>query len=158
MIKFLVKIFVKNYENTSDPEVRKAYGIFSGVLGIFLNVFLFAVKLVTGFMMNSIAIISDAFNNLTDSASSVVTIFGANWSSKPPDKEHPYGHGRMNILHRLSWRLSFLRSVCICSRIREKDHQSRTGGTPCHRNGDSHSVCFCQDLDVFVQPVYRPDD
>lgn len=98
MIKFLVKIFVKNYENTSDPEVRKAYGIFSGVLGIFLNVFLFAVKLVTGFMMNSIAIISDAFNNLTDSASSVVTIFGANWSSKPPDKEHPYGHGRIEYI------------------------------------------------------------
>lgn len=98
MIKFLVKIFIKHYEKTSDPEVRKAYGIFSGVLGIFLNVLLFAVKLVTGFIVNSIAIISDAFNNLTDSASSVVTIFGANWSSKPPDKEHPYGHGRMEYI------------------------------------------------------------
>lgn len=98
MIKIMIRKLIKNYENVNDPEVRKSYGIFSGVLGIILNVFLFVIKLITGMIMNSIAIISDAFNNLTDSASSVVTIFGANMSNKPPDDEHPYGHGRMEYV------------------------------------------------------------
>lgn len=98
MIKILIKKLIKNYEKVNDPEVRKSYGIFSGVLGIILNVILFVIKLITGIIMNSIAIISDAFNNLTDSASSVVTIFGANISNKPPDDEHPYGHGRMEYV------------------------------------------------------------
>lgn len=98
MIKILIKRFIKNYEQVNDPEIRKAYGMFSGILGVILNILLFMIKIITGFIMNSIAIISDAFNNLTDSASSVVTIYGASLSNKPPDKEHPYGHGRMEYI------------------------------------------------------------
>lgn len=98
MIKLIIRKFIKNHENVSDGNVRKSYGILSGVLGIICNIILFAVKLITGLFMNSIAIISDAFNNLTDSGSSLITIFGANLSSKPPDKEHPYGHGRYEYI------------------------------------------------------------
>ncbi|MGA8941186.1 MAG: cation diffusion facilitator family transporter [Thermoactinomyces sp.] len=102
MIKFLIKKFVKDYQQVNDKHVRKSYGILSGVIGIICNLFLFAIKIVTGFMMNSIAVISDAFNNLTDSGSSVITILGASLSNRPPDKEHPYGHGRYEYIASLA--------------------------------------------------------
>lgn len=98
MITFIIRKFVKDYENVEDLTVRKSYGVLSGVLGIICNVFLFIIKLIVGLFINSIAVISDAFNNLTDSGSSLITIFGANLSSKPPDEEHPYGHGRIEYV------------------------------------------------------------
>lgn len=98
MIKFLIKIFVKDYENVNDKNVREKYGVFSGGLGIICNLFLFGVKLVIGLIMNSIAIISDAFNNLSDMASSVVTIVSSKMSNRQPDREHPYGHGRIEYI------------------------------------------------------------
>lgn len=98
MIKLIIKKFISDYENIKDNNVRKNYGILSGILGIICNLILFSIKIVTGILMNSIAIISDAFNNLTDSGSSFITILGAKFSSKPPDKEHPYGHGRFEYV------------------------------------------------------------
>ncbi|WAA08839.1 cation diffusion facilitator family transporter [Fervidibacillus albus] len=98
MIKVLIKKFIKDYEDVHDPQVRASYGILSGILGMICNVFLFIIKLITGLMINSIAVISDAFNNLTDSGSSLITIIGANFSRKPPDLEHPYGHGRSEYI------------------------------------------------------------
>jgi len=80
-----------------DPvgnDVREKYAVHAGVLGIVVNLLLFASKLVVGLVANSIAVISDAFNNLTDLGSAVVAVLGAKISSAPPDKEHPYGHGR----------------------------------------------------------------
>ncbi|MDO4618763.1 MAG: cation diffusion facilitator family transporter [Clostridia bacterium] len=94
MIKFLLKKFIPDYKNTQNSTVREGYGVLGGILGIILNMFLFATKLVIGFLSGSIAIISDSFNNLSDSGSSVVALLGAKLANRRPDSEHPFGHGR----------------------------------------------------------------
>lgn len=94
MIKLLTKFFVKDSENTKDAQVRAAYGNMSGIVGIFLNLCLFAVKLLAGIVSASISVIADAFNNLSDAGSSVVTYLGFKLARRPADREHPFGHGR----------------------------------------------------------------
>lgn len=101
MIKLLVKTFIKNHEETKNPKVREKYGVLGGVLGIICNIILFVVKLVIGIFLNAIAIMSDAFNNLTDSFSSIVSIISAKMSNKKPDKDHPFGHGRIEYISTL---------------------------------------------------------
>ena len=101
MIKLLIKRFVPDFSQVTKKEVREHYGVLAGVLGIICNIFLFSVKLVIGFLMNSIAIISDAFNNLSDMGSSVVTIIGLKMSNLHADKEHPFGHGRIEYISSL---------------------------------------------------------
>lgn len=98
MTDFLVKHFVKNYEQLDNPLVRERYGIFSSFVGIFCNIFLCVSKLLIGVMSGSISIISDGFNNLSDCASCFVTILGYKMAAKPADKDHPFGHGRMEYL------------------------------------------------------------
>ena len=98
MIKLIIKRFIKDYKNTNDTGVRQAYGVLSGVLGVICNLFLFAVKITVGLFINSIAVISDAFNNFSDFGSCVIVIFGAKLSGRPKDKEHPYGHGRYEYI------------------------------------------------------------
>lgn len=98
MIKLITKRFIKNYEIIDDKNVREDYAVLSGILGVICNLVLFLVKLVIGLAINSIAVISDAFNNLTDLGTSVVTIFGAKLSNMPPDENHPYGHGRFEYV------------------------------------------------------------
>lgn len=98
MTNLLVKTFVKNYENTSDTYVRGKYGTLSSIVGIVCNILLFAVKFAMGTLANSIAVVSDAFNNLSDGASCIVTLFGYKMAAKPADKDHPFGHGRMEYL------------------------------------------------------------
>lgn len=94
MIKFLIKKFIDDYDNTQNNNVREKYAVLSGVLGIICNIILLAVKLAVGIFMGSVAIISDAFNNLSDAGSSVVTVIGSKLSNAKADKEHPFGHGR----------------------------------------------------------------
>lgn len=98
MTKLLVKLFVKNYEATQLPEVRAAYGKLSGLVGIFCNVLLFAAKFFLGTITASVAITADAFNNLGDASSGIVSFFGFKMASRPADKEHPYGHARYEYL------------------------------------------------------------
>ena len=98
MIKLLVKWFIKNPDDVKDSKVREKYGVLGGVLGIICNLVLFVIKLVIGLMVNAIAIMSDAFNNLTDSFSSIVSIISAKLSNKKPDKDHPFGHGRIEYI------------------------------------------------------------
>lgn len=93
-----LKIFVKDYKNTGDPKVRERYGKLAGLTGIATNLLLTAVKLTAGILFHSIAMTADAVNNLTDSASSVVTLIGFKLSAKPPDKKHPYGHARIEYI------------------------------------------------------------
>ena len=90
----LKKLFIKNYKNTSDPEVRNQYGKVAGIFGIFTNIVLGIIKLIIGLISNSVSIIADAANNIADTASSLLTIIGFKLSSKKPDKEHPYGYAR----------------------------------------------------------------
>lgn len=98
MIKFLIKKFIKNADQTQDCKVRESYGVLSGSLGILCNIFLFILKLTIGLMMNSVAILSDAFNNLSDTGSSIVAVVGAKLSNIDADNEHPFGHGRFEYI------------------------------------------------------------
>ncbi|MGI5825279.1 MAG: cation diffusion facilitator family transporter [Bacillota bacterium] len=88
------KLFIKDYQNTSDPAVRNRYGVVAGIFGIILNVILCTIKMIIGIFANSITIIVDAVNNLTDAASSILTIIGFKLSGKPADAKHPYGYAR----------------------------------------------------------------
>ncbi|MBQ7782957.1 MAG: cation transporter [Oscillospiraceae bacterium] len=98
MTDFLVKKFVKNYENTADAKVREGYGALSSFTGIICNILLFAVKFAAGTATGAISVISDAFNNLSDSAGCIVTLIGYKMAAKPADKDHPFGHGRAEYL------------------------------------------------------------
>lgn len=101
MIKLLVRKFIPDCENTSNSAVREKYGILGGVLGIICNFILFLLKLTVGTLMNSISIISDAFNNLSDTASSLIVILGTKLSNLRPDEQHPFGHGRIEYISSL---------------------------------------------------------
>ena len=98
----LIRLFVRDPDNVHDPRVRGQYGKLAGVAGIAANVLLFLGKLLAGLLCGSVAMIADAFNNLSDAGSSVVTLVGFRLSSAPPDKEHPFGHGRMEYLSALT--------------------------------------------------------
>ena len=95
---FLVKRFVKNYDNVSDVKVRSAYANLAGIVGIVTNLMLFIIKLFVGLFSNSVSILADAFNNLSDAASSIITIIGFKMANKPADAEHPFGHGRIEYI------------------------------------------------------------
>ena len=97
----LVKTFIKDNENIENEDVRNKYGYLAGMVGIIANFILFGVKLSVGLLTSSIAIMADAFNNLSDMASSVITIVGFKLASIPPDKEHPFGHGRLEYISAL---------------------------------------------------------
>ncbi|MGL5087165.1 MAG: cation diffusion facilitator family transporter [Clostridium sp.] len=98
---FLVKCFVKNNEDVKNNKVRNSYGTLGGIVGIIINSLLFALKFSVGSLVGSIAITADAFNNLSDAASSVITIVGFKMANKPPDAEHPFGHGRIEYISAL---------------------------------------------------------
>ncbi len=102
MTKLLLKIFVKNYEDTESGKVRAAIGQLSGITGIIANVLLFAIKLFAGLISGSVSIMADAVNNLSDAASSVVTLLGFKLAERPADKDHPYGHARYEYLSGLA--------------------------------------------------------
>ncbi len=90
----LKKLFIKNYKNTDDSEVRNKYGKVAGIFGIFSNLILGIIKLIIGIFSNSVSIMADAANNIGDMLSSTLTIIGFKLASKKPDKEHPYGYAR----------------------------------------------------------------
>ncbi len=98
MTEFLVKKFIKNYDQTEQPEIRTAYGLLAGVVGICCNLLLFAVKTAIGFITGSISVMADAFNNLSDAASSIVGFVGVKMAQKPADGNHPFGHGRIEYI------------------------------------------------------------
>lgn len=99
--QFLVNKFIKDHDNTHDIKVRNSYGFLGGIIGILVNVVLFTIKLSVGLITSSISITADAFNNLSDAASSIITILGFKLSSMPADKEHPFGHGRIEYISAL---------------------------------------------------------
>ena len=98
MVTLLAKLCIRDYKNYEDTKVRERYGILSGAVGIALNVLLFILKFFAGLLSRSIAITADAFNNLSDAGSSVITLLGFKLSSVEPDSEHPFGHGRIEYL------------------------------------------------------------
>lgn len=98
MVTFLSKHFIRDYDNYSDPVVRKSYGKLAGIVGIISNVLLCAMKILIGFISGSIAIVADGINNLADASSSLITLIGFKLASMPEDKDHPYGHARYEYL------------------------------------------------------------
>lgn len=98
MSEFLIRLFVRDYQDVKRFDVRKRYGMLGGVTGVICNVLLFAVKLAVGLVTSSVAVMADAFNNLSDVGSSVVTIAGFKLASKAPDKKHPFGYGRIEYI------------------------------------------------------------
>ena len=98
MAHFLLRLFVKNADQTSDPKVRAAVGTLSGIVGILCNFFLFLGKVIIGTLSGSVSITADAMNNLSDAASSIVTLVGFKLAEQPADAEHPYGHARFEYL------------------------------------------------------------
>lgn len=98
MTELFKKLFIKDYKNVEDPKVRARYGAAAGGLGIVSNVFLFIGKLIAGIISGSVAIVADAINNLSDCLTSFITLLGFKLSSKPADKEHPFGHARLEYI------------------------------------------------------------
>ena len=98
MITLLSRLFIKTPDNTTDPATRQSYGILCGAVGIFLNLCLFAGKFTAGILSSSIAITADAFNNLSDAGSSIITLIGFKMAGQKPDPDHPFGHGRIEYI------------------------------------------------------------
>lgn len=98
MIKLLIRFFIQNSEQTDVPEVREKYGILSGIVGIFFNILLFSLKFLAGLLSGAISIIADAFNNLSDAGSSIITMIGFRISTQEADSDHPFGHGRSEYI------------------------------------------------------------
>ncbi len=100
--KALISRFVYDFENTASPAVRTACGKLAGVVGLVCNIFLFVLKFTVGVVSGSVSIVADAFNNLSDAGSSIVTLVGFRLAGSPPDAEHPFGHGRIEYLSTLT--------------------------------------------------------
>ena len=98
MIGFLARRFIKDYQDVSAPEVRTAYGVLCGTVGIVINLLLFALKLLAGTLAGSVAVTADAFNNLSDAGASIVTLLGFRLAGQKPDTQHPFGHGRLEYV------------------------------------------------------------
>lgn len=101
MTAWLIRRFVRQADKTEDPTVRYAYGRLAGCAGLAANLMLFLGKLLVGLLSGSLAIMGDAFNNLSDAGSSIVTLVGVKLSAAPPDEEHPFGHGRIEYISAL---------------------------------------------------------
>ncbi len=106
MVHLLAKIFIKNYKDSANPSVRQAYGMLCGAVGIGFNILLFIIKFFAGTIGQSIAITADAFNNLSDAGSSIITLIGFKMAGQKPDSDHPFGHGRIEYISGLM--VSFL--------------------------------------------------
>ena len=102
MTKLLLRLFVKDPEDTGNPKTRAAVGKLSGIVGILSNLLLFVGKLIVGTLSGSVSITADAMNNLSDASSSIVTFLGFKLAEKPADEDHPYGHARFEYLSGLA--------------------------------------------------------
>ena len=98
MTKLLIKLFVKDYDSPKRSDVRERYGVFSSVVGVIINLILAAIKIIAGLLSFSIAIIADALNNLSDAGTSIISFVSFKIAAKPADKEHPFGHARIEYV------------------------------------------------------------
>jgi cation diffusion facilitator family transporter len=102
----LVRLFIKNSDQLEKQEVRTSYGVLTSIVGMICNILLFGIKITVGLFINSISVTADAFNNLSDAASSIISFIGVKLAGKPADKEHPFGHGRFEYIAAMA--VSFL--------------------------------------------------
>ncbi len=99
--KYLTEKFIKNYQNIEDEKTRNSYVYLGSIVGIICNLVLSVVKIAVGVVSGSVSVLADGFNNLSDMASSIITMIGIKLANRPADKEHPFGHGRMEYLSAL---------------------------------------------------------
>lgn len=132
MVNILVHLFIKDEKNYKNPEIRRAYGVLCGCVGILLNIFLFALKLLAGTLSKSIAITADAINNLSDAGSSVITLLGFKMAGQKPDLDHPFGHGRIEYLSGLfvSIVILLMSYELIVSSIQKIIHPEKPNSSP----------------------------
>ena len=132
MTNALIHIFIRDAENTGDSRVREKFGVLSGAVGLACNLFLFALKLIIGLLTGSISIAADAFNNLSDGLSCLISIVGFKVSGKEPDAKHPFGYGRTEYIAGLI--VSFIIKMCIRDRLHaariERVHLGRRDPRP----------------------------
>lgn len=98
MFELIVRKYIKNYEDITDNDVREKYGVLCSILSIICNLIMTVFKMIFGYLTNSVAIIADGLNNLSDTGSNLATLFGFKLANKHPDSEHPYGHGRIEYI------------------------------------------------------------
>ncbi len=108
MITLLSRWLIRDYEKFTEPRVRLSYGVLCGAVGIGFNILLFIGKIIAGTLSGSIGVTADAFNNLSDAGSSVITLVGFRLSNSKPDKEHPFGHGRFEYIAGLAVSMAIL--------------------------------------------------
>lgn len=132
MVNVLAHLFIKDADNYKKPETRKAYGMLCGCVGILLNIFLFAFKLLAGTLSKSIAITADAINNLSDAGSSLITLLGFKMAGQKPDLDHPFGHGRIEYLSGLFVSIAILIMAyeLVVSSIEKIIHPETLNSTP----------------------------
>ncbi len=110
MFDFLIRRFIYDSQTTKILSVRKNYGIFSGIIGLIVNIVLSLSKINSGTVFNSISVTADGINNLSDAGSSIVTLYRLQMSGKPADRDHPFGHARIGVPHRLdTWDRNIIR-------------------------------------------------
>ena len=121
MVNLLRRLFIKNYNNVKNENVRIAHAKLAAIFGIITNVILFISKAIIGILIKSASILADSINNLSDTSSSVVTLIGFNLSKKPADKDHPFGHQRIEYITGLiiSIFIIFIGCVSIFQSIRK---------------------------------------
>lgn len=162
MIGFLASRFIKDYQNTSDAAVRRAYGVLCGAVGIVINLLLFALKLFAGTLAGSVAVTADAFNNLSDAGASIVTLLGFRLAGQKPDPEHPFGHGRLEYISGLIVSIVILLMGFGYSLAKgvEKAVQEQgwlgvmTGGLSATAGGIAAAVVFA----VLMALIFKPGD
>ena len=157
MTSLLLKLFVKNSDDTGNPKVRTAYGVLSGIVGIICNALLCAGKLAVGFFSGSVSVIADAVNNLSDASSSVVTLIGFRLAAKPADEKHPFGHYRIEYFSGLAVAVMI---VVIGVELIKSSIEKIINTEEVEFSVDLAAVLFyaCQRLDGFVQPQTRQKD
>lgn len=159
MITFLASLFIKDSKNYKEPSVRQAYGVLSGAVGIGLNILLFFGKWLAGTISGSIAIIADAFNNLSDAGSSIITLIGFRLSGQEPDPEHPFGHGRMEYVSGLVVAaVIFNYGSGTDTGFHQKDSSSGSNRMLCINYRDSADIDCCKAVYDLLQQESRKED
>lgn len=159
MTNLLIKLFVKDSKNTSDPAVRKRYGYLGAFTGIVLNILLFLGKLIAGILSGGISVIADAFNNLSDAGSSIMTFVGFKMAGMPADSEHPYGHGRMEYVSGII--ISFIIMMMgfeLGKKLGRENLLARKVGVQHTRRIGAWSIASCEAVDGTVQYKARSEN
>ena len=150
MITILSGLFIKNRDQFGNSDVRRAYGMLCSIVGIALNVFLFAGKYLAGVISGSIAITADAFNNLSDAGSSFISLVGFKFSGMKADADHPFGHGRIEYVSGfgVSMVIILMGNRAFSKTSIEKDLSSGAGGDWRSGGGDPCGLHLCKGIHV----------